>query len=76
MGSLSWTNGGMGEPENLLVRPRSRAPATPIKMRQTGHGAVEVVFLKPQRALAPGQICAFYDGETLLGGGIFEEILG
>jgi len=34
-----------------------------------------LTFAKPQRALTPGQICAFYEGETLLGGGVFEEIL-
>ena len=31
-------------------------------------------FSEPQRALTPGQICALYEGEKLLGGGIFEEI--
>jgi tRNA-specific 2-thiouridylase len=30
--------------------------------------------MRPQRALTPGQICALYDGELLLGGGIFEDI--
>jgi tRNA-specific 2-thiouridylase len=28
-----------------------------------------------QRALTPGQVCAFYDGEVLLGGGFFEEVV-
>ena len=35
---------------------------------------VEVTFDVPQRALTPGQICAFYDGDILLGGGVFEEV--
>ncbi|SDR66904.1 tRNA 2-thiouridine(34) synthase MnmA [Opitutus sp. GAS368] len=30
-----------------------------------------VKFEQPQRALAPGQIMALYDGEKLLGGGVF-----
>ena len=35
---------------------------------------IDITFHKPQRALAPGQICGIYDGEQLLGGGIFESI--
>ena len=29
-----------------------------------------VEFLDPQRAITPGQVCAFYDGERVLGSGI------
>jgi tRNA-specific 2-thiouridylase len=37
--------------------------------------SIRITFDQPQRALTPGQICAFYDGELLLGGGVFEEII-
>ncbi len=37
--------------------------------------SVLVAWDEPQRALTPGQVCAFYDGEVLLGGGFFEEVL-
>ena len=40
----------------------------------TDDSTLLVRFAKPQRALTPGQICALYDGEVLLGGGVFEEI--
>jgi tRNA-specific 2-thiouridylase len=33
-----------------------------------------VMFRSPQRAISPGQICAFYDGGRLLGGGVFEVV--
>jgi tRNA-specific 2-thiouridylase len=36
-----------------------------------GNGA-HVVFKTPQRGLASGQVLAFYDGERLLGGGIYQ----
>ncbi len=33
-------------------------------------GCLRVVFLKPQRAVTPGQSVVFYDQEITLGGGI------
>ena len=32
-----------------------------------------ITFLEPQNAIAPGQICAFYDGDRLLGGAIIKK---
>jgi tRNA-specific 2-thiouridylase len=37
-------------------------------------GRALVTWHPSQRALTPGQICALYDGEVLLGGGVFAEI--
>lgn len=60
---------------DLLARPRYRAAAVPVRFEpdESGKGAT-ITFLEPQRALAPGQVCALYDGEVLLGGGIFNQI--
>ena len=33
---------------------------------------VKVVFDEPQRAIAKGQSVVFYDGDTVLGGGVIE----
>lgn len=36
---------------------------------------LQVRFAEPQEAVAPGQSIVLYDGETVLGGGIIEEVL-
>ncbi len=35
----------------------------------------EVIFEKPQRAIAPGQSAVFYDGLAVIGGGIIADVL-
>ena len=64
-------------PERVLAQPRYRAPAVPATLRPLAEGRVELLFDTPVRALAPGQVCAFYHPEhpeRLLGGGFFETI--
>ncbi len=75
VGSISRVNAPFGEEQRLLVQPRYRTAAMPARVLFFEGGAMaEVEYETPQRALTPGQICAFYDGEVLLGGGVFEEI--
>lgn len=56
------------------AQPRYRCKAEPVELTPREDGKLDVHFLKPQRALSPGQICAFYDGGRLLGGGVFETV--
>jgi tRNA-specific 2-thiouridylase len=58
----------------ILAQPRYRTPAVAAELAIDGGGGGQVLFHKPQRALTPGQICAFYDGEVLLGGAVFTDI--
>ncbi len=75
IGGISVTRRPLAEIANLSVQPRYRCRATPVSVELSDDGRVaEVVFETPQRALTPGQIAAFYEGETLVGGGIFQEI--
>lgn len=73
VGSLSWlgeaVTGGRVE-----AQPRYRAKGEIVTVQKTDEGKLEVEFSRPQRALTPGQICAFYEGGRLLGGGIFERV--
>lgn len=67
-----------GEPlenERLLqAQPRYRCPAGDAVFTPLGEDRVTLEYREPQRALTPGQICALYDGERLLGGAVFESI--
>lgn len=74
VGSISVTNRPLTEIKNLLIQPRYRSAATPVEANFLDEETVELTCAIPQRALTPGQICGFYEGERLLGGGVFEEI--
>ncbi len=72
---LSFTGEPVGEPRQMLARARYRAPSEPVTFLPLTGGRARIEWAHPQRALACGQICALYEGETLRGGGIYAEIL-
>lgn len=74
IGSVSFTNRPVNQVTMLSAKPRYRARAAAVRFEPFEKGGAMLEFSQPQRALTPGQVCALYDGETLLGGGIFEEI--
>ena len=75
IGSLSVTNKPLLARVKISAKPRYRAQRSPVLFEALGEGTALLEFAQPQRALTPGQICALYDGERLLGGGVFEEII-
>jgi tRNA-uridine 2-sulfurtransferase len=72
--SISSTGAPLTEERLLQAQPRYRCPAGDAVFRPLGGGRAELEYSEPQRALTPGQICALYDGERLLGGAVFEAI--
>jgi tRNA-uridine 2-sulfurtransferase len=74
IGALSFTNEKVPSFSTIQVKPRYRARAVSVRFEAMDVDSAILEFTEPQRALTPGQICALYDGETLLGGGVFEEI--
>ncbi len=74
VGSLSFVNRPLKETVTIRAQPRYRSHAAEAEFIPLEDSRAEIVYHAPQRALTPGQICALYEGEVLLGGGIFEEI--
>lgn len=69
--SLSFSNRPLLKETKIEVRPRYRAPRSGCRYVPHEDGSAEIIFDQPQRAITPGQICALYKGETLLGGSVF-----
>jgi tRNA-uridine 2-sulfurtransferase len=74
VGSLSWVHEPIVEKGRHQAQPRYRCAGQDAVLTPLEDGKMGVEFDQPQRALAPGQICGFYDGDELRGGGIFERI--
>ncbi|MFA4818834.1 MAG: tRNA 2-thiouridine(34) synthase MnmA [Patescibacteria group bacterium] len=64
-------------PTNLLVCHRYRHPAWPARLYKSGR-QYKVMFIKPQRAITPGQSAVFYQkhGKELVcfGGAVIKEV--
>lgn len=68
---ISWlTSDPPDSPVDIEAKVRYRDPRVPAHFIPSATGGT-LVFADPQRALAAGQICALYDNETVLGGGVY-----
>jgi tRNA-specific 2-thiouridylase len=74
IGSVSTIGFRFDRPCRIEAQPRYRAKAERVEVVPRDDGRLDLRFQTPQRAIAAGQICAFYDGGRLLGGGVFEEV--
>lgn len=52
---------------------RYRQTEQPATITVTGEDRVRVCFDAPQRAITAGQAAVFYDGDTVLGGGMIDK---
>jgi tRNA-specific 2-thiouridylase len=72
---LSWVS-GKAPAESMNVTAKVRYKATEVVAElYPNDGVVEVRFVEPQRAIAPGQSVVFYQGDVVLGGGIIDAVL-
>jgi tRNA-specific 2-thiouridylase len=70
--SLSWIGEAVTTARPLEGRVRYRDPRVPLQFAPAADGrSARISFASPQRGLASGQVLAFYDGERLLGGGVY-----
>ena len=69
--SLSFIGEPITKPTRIECKVRYRDPRVFIEFTPGADGTASIKFEQPQRALAPGQIMALYDGEQLLGGAVF-----
>jgi len=70
--ALSWTGAPVTTAGPLEGRVRYRDPRVALEFIPEGGGTALIRFREPQRGLASGQILALYDGERLLGGGVYD----
>lgn len=64
---------GLRESLSCTAKLRYSAADTPCTVCPTGENTAVIEFETPVRAPSPGQSAVFYQGETLLGGGIIER---
>ncbi len=64
---------GMSESMTLKVKIRYKHVEADAHVLPVKKDMVRVVFKSPQRAITPGQAVVFYDGETVVGGGIIDS---
>jgi len=76
IGSVSTLGPPFDARRRIDAQPRYRAKAERALVTPREDGKLDLHFETPQRALAAGQICAFYEGGRLLGGGVFESVHG
>lgn len=62
-------------PMRVLAKTRYRQTEQPAVVHPMEDGTTLVEFDQPQRAVTPGQAAVFYEGDTLVGGGVIQRAL-
>ena len=60
----------------LKIKTRYTAKEAEGRIKNLKNGNLEIKFLKPQRAVTPGQSVVLYEGDDLIGGGIIVKTAG
>lgn len=76
VGQLNWQAfEELTEPYPAMVKLRYRSRAVPCIIEPESPGRARIVLRSPQPTTAPGQYAVLYDGATVLGGGMIEEVV-
>ena len=73
VGETNWMLSAPTEPCTVKIRYRSAPVLATVSPLDADR--VRVTFNEPQTLTAPGQCCAFYQGNVLLGGGIIDKVV-
>ena len=69
--NINWVAGpAPAGPVRCAAKVRYRQTEQPATVAPTGPDTAVLTFDAPQRAITPGQAAVFYDGDTVLGGGV------
>lgn len=69
-----WIDGeALREPIRCAVKIRYHQPEQSAAITPLDETHVRIRFDHPQRAVTPGQAAVFYEGDTVLGGGVLTE---
>lgn len=66
----NWISEKSKLPSKLRIKTRYRSYSNPAIIVRKRGDSLTVKFLKPEKAITPGQSAVFYQGEEVLGGGI------
>ena len=59
---------------HINAKFRYRQKDQGVTLYNLENGNVKLVFDEKYKAVTPGQICVFYDGDVCLGGGIIDKV--
>lgn len=66
-------DGGLDSSRKVLAKIRSTQQPVEVTINPLGDDKIEVIFDEYQKSIALGQSVVFYDGDTVLGGGIIDS---
>ena len=61
-------------PKKINVKFRYRQEDRPVTLESIDNDVATITYDIPNKAVTPGQICVFYDGEICLGSGIIDKV--
>lgn len=73
VGELNWLGGPPEVGDEVEIQIRHRAPAAPARVTGSDGESLDLRFVDPQRAVAPGQSAVVFRGDVVLGGGRIER---
>ncbi len=74
VGELTWTR-KIEIPKKCEVSIRYRHPAYKATIEVLKNKKLKITFAEAQRAITPGQLAVFYNGDELLGSAVIEKVL-